>query len=63
MKLSTEQEKKIEELIDILICPKSGDDLIFDKNKNELISMKAKLAYPIVDGIPVMLIEKARKFK
>ena len=62
MKLSTEQEKKIEELIDILICPQSGDDLVFDKKKNELISKKAKLAYPIVDGIPVMLIEKAREF-
>ena len=62
MKLSTEQEKKIEELIDILICPQSGDDLVFDKKKNELISKKAKLAYPIIDGIPVMQIEKARKF-
>ena len=62
MKLSTEQEKKIEELIDILICPQSGDDLVFDKKKNELISKKAKLAYPIIDGIPVILIEKARKF-
>ena len=47
----------------MLICPKTKGPLTYDKKKQELISKKAKLAYPIEDGIPVMLIEKARKIK
>ena len=58
-----DKEKKILDLLEILICPKSGGELTFDKIKMELVSKKAKLAYPIEDGIPIMLEEKARKIK
>jgi len=48
-------------LLDILVCPLTKDKLIWDKEKNELISKEAKLAYPIIDGIPIMLPDEARK--
>ncbi len=48
-------------LLDILVCPKSGASLYFDEYNNELICEESKLAYPIQDGIPIMLVEKARK--
>ncbi len=47
-------------LLSVLICPKSRGPLTFDKDKNELISKRAKLAYPIREGVPIMLIEEAR---
>ena len=50
-------------LLDLLVCPKSGEKLVYDKNANELICKESKLAYPIKDGIPIMLIESARKLK
>ena len=61
MSSNIEIEKKVLELLEVLICPKTGSELIFDKKKMELVSKKAKLAYPILDGIPIMLEEKARK--
>ena len=63
MSLNTEHDKKILELLEIMICPKSGGKLEYDKNNQELISKKAKIAYPILDGIPVMLEDQARKIK
>ena len=48
-------------LLDILVCPVTKGPLIYDKAKQELISKSARLAYPIRDGIPVMLEEEARK--
>ena len=54
-------EKNFDELLKILICPKTGSKLLFDKEKNELISKKAKLAYPVRDNIPILLVNKARK--
>lgn len=48
-------------LLNILVCPVTKGPLIFDKKNNELISKSAKLAYPVRDGIPVMLEEEARK--
>ena len=50
-------------LLDMLICPKTKGPLIYDKKNNELISKKGNLAYPIKDGIPIMLVEEARKIK
>ena len=44
-----------------LLCPKTRTALVFDREANELISKKAKLAYPIREGVPIMLIEEARK--
>lgn len=48
-------------LLKILVCPVTKGPLIFNKTTNELISKSARLAYPIRDGIPVMLEDEARK--
>jgi uncharacterized protein len=48
-------------LLEILVCPVTKGPLIYDKKNNELISKSARLAYPIRDGIPVMLEDEARK--
>lgn len=48
-------------LLEILVCPLTKGPLEFDSAKQELISRSAKLAYPIRDGIPIMLPEEARK--
>ncbi|MEE2704699.1 MAG: Trm112 family protein [Pseudomonadota bacterium] len=48
-------------LIEILVCPLTKGALEYDKENNELISHQAKLAYPIRDGIPIMLVDEARK--
>jgi uncharacterized protein len=48
-------------LLQILVCPVTKGPLIYDKKANELISKSARLAYPIRDGIPVMLEDEARK--
>jgi uncharacterized protein len=48
-------------LLEILVCPLTRGQLEFDAVKQELVSRSAKLAYPIRDGIPIMLPEEARK--
>jgi uncharacterized protein len=48
-------------LLEILVCPLSKGPLEYDAVKQELISRSAKLAYPIRDGIPIMLPEEARR--
>lgn len=48
-------------LLEILVCPVTKGRLEYDAAKQELISTTAKLAYPIRDGIPIMLPEEARK--
>ncbi|UGY18655.1 Trm112 family protein [Bradyrhizobium septentrionale] len=48
-------------LLEILVCPITKGPLEFDAARQELISRSAKLAYPIRDGIPIMLPEEARK--
>ncbi len=48
-------------LLDILVCPVTKGPLVYDKKNQELISKSARLAYPITDGIPVMLEEEARE--
>ena len=48
-------------LLEILVCPMTKGPLEYDRDKQELISRSAKLAYPIRDGIPIMLPEEARK--
>jgi len=50
-------------LLDILVCPKSGESLEYNKSSNELICRSSMLAYPIENSIPIMLIDKARKLK
>ena len=48
-------------LLSILVCPVTKGPLDFDKTNNELISKVAKLAYPIKNGIPILLENEARK--
>jgi uncharacterized protein YbaR (Trm112 family) len=48
-------------LLEILVCPLTKCALEYDAEKQELISRTAKLAYPIRDGIPIMLPEEARR--
>ncbi len=48
------------QLLEILVCPQTKGPLEYDRKAGELISRKARLAYPIRDGIPVMLAEEAR---
>jgi len=48
-------------LLEILVCPLTKQTLSYDAEAQELISEKAKLAYPIRDGIPIMLVEEARE--
>ena len=50
-----------ESLLDIIVCPVTKEKLSFDRENNELISVKGKLAFPIKNGIPILLIEEARK--
>lgn len=50
----------IKGLLDIMVCPVTKGVLFYAPEKKELISLQAKLAYPIRDGIPVMLEEDAR---
>lgn len=47
-------------LLEILVCPLTKTSLTYDREKNELISLVAGLAYPIMNGIPIMLVEEAR---
>ncbi len=50
-------------LLEILVCPITKGPLVYDKEKQELISKSARLAYPIRDGIPVMLEDEARRLE
>lgn len=50
-------------LLQILVCPVTKGPLIYKKSSNELISTSARLAYPIRDGIPVLLEDEARKLE
>src|ERR1700691_6429574 len=64
----TSQPERLEgtvdpKLLEILVCPLTNGPLEFDSTRQELISRKAKLAYPIRDGIPIMLPEEARKIE
>lgn len=50
-------------LLQILVCPVTKGPLIYNKANNELISKSARLAYPVRDGIPVLLEDEARKLQ
>ncbi|MCT6825143.1 Trm112 family protein [Bartonella apis] len=47
-------------MLELLICPVTGGELHYDKDRQELVSKKARLAFPIRDGIPIMLASEAR---
>jgi len=57
----TEKAKLDPELLEMLVCPVTKGKLEYDAKNQELISKQAKLAYPIRDGIPIMLADEARK--
>lgn len=59
--MTTTQTRPAPELLAILVCPVTKGSLEYDEQTQELISQQAKLAYPIRDGIPVMLPGEARK--
>lgn len=47
-------------MLSVLVCPKTRGPLVYDSETHELISKKAGLAYPIREGVPILLIERAR---
>jgi Uncharacterized conserved protein len=47
-------------LLDVLVCPVSGGALTYDRDRQELVSVSARLAFPIREGVPIMLAEDAR---
>lgn len=61
---NTPLERRIDpKLLELLVCPLTRSTLDYDAVANELISRTAKLAYPIRDGIPIMLPEEARRLE
>jgi uncharacterized protein YbaR (Trm112 family) len=57
----TEPQTQVDpRLLEILVCPLTKGPLNYDRDRNELVSAKAGLAYPIRDGIPIMLADEAR---
>jgi len=48
-------------MLELLVCPLTYGSLTFDADKDELISVRANLAYPVRDGIPIMLVSEARQ--
>lgn len=59
--MSAEQTPDLDpRLLEILVCPLTKGPLIYDRERQELISEKARLAFPIRDGIPIMLVDEAR---
>jgi uncharacterized protein YbaR (Trm112 family) len=48
-------------LLELLVCPVTKGPLSYDRARNELVSEKAGLAFPIRDGIPIMLVDEARQ--
>ena len=60
--VSSLQEGEVDpRLLEVLVCPVTHGPLEFDRAKGELISRSARLAYPIRDGVPIMLPEEARE--
>ena len=50
-------------ILKIIVCPITKEPLVWDRKKNELVSKKINLAYPIIEGIPILIKENARKLK
>jgi uncharacterized protein YbaR (Trm112 family) len=48
-------------LLEVLVCPVTRTPLVYDRARQELVSKAARLAYPVRDGVPVMLPEEARQ--
>lgn len=50
-------------LLEMLVCPLTKGPLTYDRERQELVSERAHLAYPIRDGIPIMLVDEARQIR
>jgi len=68
MKKNTEIAKSVRatgsvdvKMLELLVCPLTYGTLAFDPEREELISKRARLAYPVRDGIPIMLVSEARQ--
>jgi uncharacterized protein YbaR (Trm112 family) len=59
----SEQRSVDPKLLELLVCPITKTRLVYDADKQELVSRAAGLAYPIRDGIPIMLADEARELK
>jgi uncharacterized protein YbaR (Trm112 family) len=59
--MNTTQSGVDPKLLEILVCPLTKGPLTLDAERNELVSKQANLAYPIRDGIPIMLVDEARQ--
>lgn len=64
MTTPTGQSKMVDpRLLEVLVCPLTKEPLSYDRERQELISEAAKLAFPIRDGVPIMLPDEARKIE
>ena len=61
--MPTASKKADPKLLEILVCPLTKAPLVYDDAKQELISRQAGLAFPIREGIPIMLVDEARKLE
>ena len=61
--MNTTQSGVDPKLLEILVCPLTKGPLTLDAERNELVSKQANLAYPIRDGIPIMLVDEARQIE
>lgn len=59
----SDTQKLYPALLELLVCPVSHGPLFYDEKAGELVSKEAGLAYPVRDGIPIMLAEEARKLE
>jgi uncharacterized protein YbaR (Trm112 family) len=62
-KMSDNTSRVDPRMLELLVCPLTKGRLVYHAATNELISEKAKLAYPIRDGVPIMLISEAREIR
>ncbi len=62
-KTDNERSKVDPALLELLVCPLTRGPLEYDREANELVSRSAKLAFPIRDGIPIMLVDEARELE
>ena len=63
MSLNTETNFLDKALLELVVCPITKSKLLYNIMSNELISEKAGLAFPIINGVPVLIIEEARSIK
>lgn len=61
--LVTSQHRIAPELMNMLVCPQTRGPLEYDQSAQRLISRQAGLAFPIIDGVPILLIDQAEKIE